>query len=364
MKAFHMNSILASMLIAVLSFYGCSSGYDEAKEKNNSAAEYAEHLRLDGQIAEKAKRVFAPIGAVAENAENPITEAKVKLGKVLYFDKRLSKDGNISCNSCHNLETGGVDNLPFSPGDDGSLGGRNSPTVLNAAFHTTQFWDGRAKDVEEQAGMPILNPVEMAIPNEAFLVDRLKQIEMYQDLFKQAFPTQTTPVTYENIRKSIAAFERTLVTPSRFDDYLNGNSKALTVAEKEGLKTFMESGCITCHSGASLGGNSFQKFGQFKDYWHYTGSDKIDEGRFEVTNNEAEKYFFKVPGLRNVNLTAPYFHDRSADDLAEAIGIMAEINLNKKLTSEEVKSIVTFLKALDGELKEGVADAPKELAAS
>ena len=187
---------------------------------------------------------------------------------------------------------------------------------------------------------------------------------MYQDLFKQAFPTQTTPVTYENIRKSIAAFERTLVTPSRFDDYLNGNSKALTIAEKEGLKTFMESGCITCHSGATLGGNSFQKFGQFKDYWHYTGSEKIDEGRFEVTNNEAEKYFFKVPGLRNINLTDPYFHDGSVDDLAEAIGIMAEINLNKKLTSAEVSSIVTFLKALDGELKAGVADVPKELTAS
>lgn len=352
-----------SIVIAAAALLSSCGDHTETHNQNQNAAEFAEHMRLDAQVAEKAKKIFQPIAAVAENPDNAVTPEKVKLGKMLYFDKRLSKEGNISCNSCHNLATGGVDNLSFSPGDDGGLGGRNSPTVLNAAFHATQFWDGRAKDVEEQAGMPILNPVEMAIPSEAFLVDRLKGIELYQSLFADAYPGQGAPITYENLRKAIGAFERTLVTPSRFDEYLNGESKALTIAEKQGLKTFMESGCITCHNGSMLGGNSFQKFGQFKDYWHYTGSKTVDEGRFAETKNEADKFMFKVPSLRNIHVTAPYFHDGSVDDLSEAISIMAEINLNKKLTTEEVNDIVTFLKSVSGELPEGVADTPKELAA-
>lgn len=352
-------------LASTLFFAGCGgTDHAESQTQNNNAVDFAEHMRLDAQIAEKAKKIFRPIAAVAENPDNAITTEKVKLGKVLYFDKRLSKEGNISCNSCHNLKTGGVDNLSFSPGDDGGLGGRNSPTVLNAAFHSTQFWDGRAKDVEEQAGMPILNPVEMAIPNEAFLIDRLKGIELYQGLFAEAYPGQSAPITYTNLRNAIGAFERTLVTPSRFDHFLNGESKALTIAEKEGLKAFVDAGCITCHNGEMVGGNSFQKFGQFKDYWTYTGSKSVDDGLFSLTKNEADKYMFKVPSLRNIHETSPYFHDGSVKDLAEAVSIMAEINLNKKLTDQEVNSIVTFLQALSGELPEGVADAPKELAAN
>ena len=281
---------------------------------------------------------------------------------MLYFDKRLSKDGNISCNSCHNLAAGGVDNLPTSPGDDGTLGDRNSPTVLNAAYHSTQFWDGRMKDVEEQAGGPILNPVEMAIPSEEFLIDRLSKVDTYKKLFAEAYPESNSPITYWNIQKAIAAFERTLVTPSRFDDYLNGESQALTIAEKEGLRSFMDAGCISCHNGKMLGGDSFQKFGQFKDYWHYTGSTHIDEGRFAVTNNESDKFMFKVPSLRNVQVTGPYFHDGSVADLSEAIDIMAEINLNKKLSKEKIEKIKVFLRSLTGNLPEATAKAPKELA--
>lgn len=358
-----MNKIVYSLSFGVLALLASCGDHSETHIQNQNAAEFAKHMQLDAQVGEKAKKIFQPIAGVAENPDNAITPQKVKLGKVLYFDKRLSKEGNISCNSCHNLSTGGVDNLPFSPGDDGGLGGRNSPTVLNAAFHATQFWDGRAKDVEEQAGMPILNPVEMAIPNEAFLIDRLRQIDLYKSLFAEAFPGQSAPITYDNLKKAIAAFERTLVTPSRFDEYLAGESKALTIAEKQGLKTFIESGCITCHNGATLGGNSFQKFGQFKDYWHYTDSENVDEGRFAETKVEADKFMFKVPSLRNIHETGPYFHDGSVADLSEAVSIMAEINLNKKLTEEEVNDIVTFLKSVSGELPEGVTETPKELAA-
>lgn len=352
---------LIAVFGVVLLMASCSD-HSELNEQNRLAALTGEHMRYDAMIADKAKKIFQPLASVAENPENPITEEKVRLGKMLYFDKRLSKDGNISCNSCHNLKTGGVDNLPFSPGDDGSLGGRNSPTVLNAAFHATQFWDGRMKDVEEQAGGPILNPIEMAIPSKEFLVERLKGVDMYNELFAAAFPETGSPITYWNVQQAIAAFERTLVTPSRFDDYLKGESKALTIAEKRGMKTFMDAGCITCHNGSTLGGNSFQKFGQFKEYWHYTGSETVDFGRFDVTENEVDKFMFKVPSLRNVHKTAPYFHDGSVEDLGEAVGIMAEINLREKLSDEEVESILTFLESLSGDLPEGVAETPKELA--
>lgn len=351
-----------TLLPATLLFASCGD-HSETHEHNQKAFEHGEHMRLDAQIAKKARMIFQPIASVAENPENPITEEKVKLGKMLYFDKRLSKDGNISCNSCHNLATAGVDNLPTSPGDDGGFGDRNSPTVLNAAHHFVQFWDGRNKDVEEQAGGPILNPVEMAIPSKEFLIERLKGVDMYKDMFAAAYPESNDPITYWNIQKAIAAFERTLTTPTRFDDYLKGDSKALTLAEKEGLKAFMDAGCITCHSGAAVGGNMFQKFGLYKDYWHYTGSEHIDEGRFAVTKNEADKYIFKVPSLRNIHETGPYFHDGSVEDLAEAVKIMAEINANNKLSDEEVDKILTFLDALSGDLPEDVKTAPKELAA-
>lgn len=360
MKAKFHSIAVVSMAVSAL-FVGCGD-HTETEHQNKQAIEFGEHMRLDAQVAEKAKSIFKPISGQAVSEANAITPEKVKLGKVLYFDKRLSKEGNISCNSCHNLSTGGVDNLSFSPGDDGGLGGRNSPTVLNAAFHSMQFWDGRAKDVEEQAGMPITNPVEMAIPNEAFLEERLRGIDLYKQLFAEAYPGQSAPINYTNIRGAIAAFERTLVTPSRFDEYLNGESQALTLAEKQGLKTFMEAGCITCHNGQMLGGNSFQKFGQFEDYWHYTNSKNVDMGLYDITKNEAEKYMFKVPSLRNIHETGPYFHDGSVSELNEAVGIMAEINLNKKLSDEEIGSIVTFLKSLSGELSEEVKAEPKELA--
>ena len=310
-------------------------------------------------LLDRAKATFSPLNAVADNPDNPITPEKVNLGRTLYFDKRLSKEGNISCNSCHNLETYGVDNQPTSPGDAGERGGRNSPTVLNAAYHFAQFWDGRAKDVEEQAGGPILNPIEMAMPDQEFVIKRLQGIKGYQEMFAAAFPGQEQPINYANLQKAIAAFERKLITPSRFDEYLMGYEETLSADEKKGLQTFMDVGCTACHSGTVLGGQMYQKFGLAGNYWDFTHSSKVDNGRFLVTNNEADKYIFKVPSLRNIEKTHPFFHDGSITDLGEAVKVIAKLQLNKDLTDQEVKEIVTFLKTLTGSVPADLAKAPE-----
>jgi cytochrome c peroxidase len=355
-KAFFFTAIIGLI-------YACQPG--EKNEKSSSEAQkYAESYNIDQEIYSQVTRTFIPLPKTSENPENISSPEKVKLGKILFFDTRLSKDGNISCNSCHDLSTFGVDNLPTSPGDQGENGARNSPTVLNSSFHTTQFWDGRAKDVEEQAGMPILNPVEMAIPDEKFLVDRLIGIELYQGLFSAAFPEDSDPLLFINIQKAIGAFERTLLTPSKFDDYVAGKKGSLTLRQKRGLQTFINVGCITCHTGIMLGGNMFQKFGVHEDYWEYTGSENIDMGRFEITGNEADKYVFRVPTLRNVTKTGPYFHDGSIGDLRAAIKIMARVNLNKGLTEDEVKSIISFFESLEGEVEKDWGEIPDELSGS
>jgi cytochrome c peroxidase len=356
-----------NLLFAIILLIGISCG-DKKGPKKNVMEQQMEAQKasaeLEAQIGERARSTFQVLATKSENPNNPMTEAKIKLGKILYFDTRLSKDGTQSCNTCHDLNTFGVDNEPTSPGDDGGLGTRNSPTVLNAALHTSQFWDGRAKDVEEQAGMPILNPVEMAIPNEKFLVDRLSKVALYKDLFKQAYPNESKPLTYVNLQNAIAAFERILLTPSKFDQYLQGNANALSLDEKKGLKTFMEVGCTTCHMGSLLGGNIFQKFGVYSDYWALTGSDPVDEGRFTETGNEADKYMFKVPSLRNITETHPYFHDGSVESLEEAIKIIAKLKLNIDLTDEQSKDLVTFLSTLTSDLPAEVKQMPEELVSS
>lgn len=314
----------------------------------------------DQELWQQATLLFKPLPEAAPNPENPLTAAKVELGKMLYFDRRLSKEGNISCNSCHALASFGVDNLPTSPGDDGGLGGRNSPTVLNAALHTAQFWDGRAADVEEQAGMPILNPVEMAIPSEAFLVDRLAKYPDTVERFAAAFPNDEPALTYRNISRALAAFERTLLTPSRFDDYLRGDQDALTEEEKEGLETFLGFGCVACHNGINLGGHTFRKFGLNDKYWHHTGSTEVDEGRFAVTGDGGDKYVFKVASLRNVEKTYPYFHDGSVSDLAEAIRVMTKLQVGLDPEPEQVDLMVAFLKTLTGKVPDDAVRPPDE----
>jgi cytochrome c peroxidase len=285
------------------------------------------------------------------------TAGLVSLGKTLYFEKRLSKNGTQSCNTCHAVDGGraGVDNEPTSPGAFGKRGDRNSPTVFNAALHMAQFWDGRAADLKEQAKGPILNPVEMAMASEAEVLDRLKTDKDYPAQFKTAFPGDAAPISYENVAKAIAAFERTLITRDRVDDFLKGQDDALTAAELRGLDTFLKAGCTTCHNGPLIGGSSYQKSGLIKPYVN-----QGDEGRAAVTKDEDDKFKFKVPSLRNIAVTHPYFHDGKIGSLHEAVRQMADMQLGMQLTDEQEADLVAFLKALTGkELKHAtVAPAP------
>lgn len=297
----------------------------------------------------KAKALFGKLPEMAENPNNPITAEKIALGKALYFDPILSKNKTQSCNTCHNLNTYGVDNNQFSPGDGkGTIGGRNSPTTLNAALHVAQFWDGRAPDVEAQAGGPVLNPVEMGLSSEKEAIDRLIAEPKYKEMFAKAFPDSKGPITWDNLTKAIATFERKLITPSKFDDYLAGDDQALNEQQKRGLQLFMDKGCIACHSGIALGGSTFQKFGIYGDYWKETKSAKIDEGKSAVSKNASDKSFFKVPSLRNITKTYPYFHDGSVTDLKEATRIMGKIQLNKELTTTEIDDMIQFFESLTG----------------
>lgn len=305
-----------------------------------------------------AQSFFGVLPAEAPNPANQITPEKVFLGKTLFYDVRLSAKGNNSCNDCHNLTTYGVEHTRTSRGDEGKDGDRNSPTVLNAALHFVQFWDGRAKDVEEQAGGPILNPVEMNIHNKEFLEQRLDSIQGYRELFTVAFPDDPEPVTFENIQLAIAAFERTLLTPSRFDSYLAGETSALENMEKQGLDLFIKTGCASCHSGVLLGGSMFQKFGLFTDFHTLPGSNKNDKGRYQVTQAVADTDIFKVPSLRNIAETYPYFHDGSMDDLPDAIQSMAKMQLNRDLSDQEVEEIAAFLKSLTGKIPEDALKVP------
>ena len=290
----------------------------------------------------KAKAIFPPLPDKMPGAEKD-TPAHIELGRKLYFEKNISANRTQSCNSCHQVEPGkaGVDNLPTSPGAFGKLGGRNSPTTLNAGFHIAQFWDGRAATLEDQAKGPVLNPGEMAMPDPNAVIERLSADAGYVAGFKAAFPGDPSPITYDNFAKAVAAFERTLITKDRYDDFVKGDDKALSAAELKGLDTFITTGCITCHIGATFGGHMYQKMGLVNPY-----ENKDDVGRFEVTKNEADKYFFKVPSLRNIALTGPYFHDGKAATLEEAETKMGWLQLGKKLTEDEVKSIVTFLNTL------------------
>ena len=331
------------LLIPTIALLLTSCG-DKAKPNNNdnSSTDSAKNTEAKVVVSETHLSLLKPLPAAMESESNPLTEDKINLGRMLYFDKRFSKNHDISCNSCHGLETFGVDNKQFSPGHKKQLGGRNSPSVYNAALHIAQFWDGRAADVEEQAKGPVLNPVEMAMPDDATVLKVINSIPEYVAAFKKAFPGDN-PVTYDNFGKAIGAFERKLVTPSKFDKFLSGDSSALNNAEKAGLNKFMEIGCFSCHNGPALGGNMYQKLGLIKAW-----PDLKDIGRSEVTKNDAEKYFFKVPSLRNIEKTGPYLHDGSVTDLNEMVAKMAEYQLARELTEEDVTSIVTFLKTLTG----------------
>lgn len=274
--------------------------------------------------------------------QTPADIGKVELGKKLFFEPRLSKSGFLSCNSCHNLSTGGADNLPSSIGHNWQIGPINSPTVLNAKYNIAQFWDGRAKDLKEQAGGPIANPGEMAATHE-LAIDVLKSMPAYIKEFKSLYGGGE--INIDKVTDAIAAFEETLTTPnSRFDMWLRGDANAISKKELDGYNLFKDKGCISCHNGIAVGGATFQKFGVVKPY-----KDTKTLGRYNVTKNDSDKYVFKVPTLRNIELTAPYFHDASTWDLKEAVNIMAELQLGLKLASDEQEKIVAFMKTLTGE---------------
>jgi cytochrome c peroxidase len=296
---------------------------------------------------------FQPLPAAVESTKNPITAAKAQLGRMLYYEKRLSRNQDVSCNTCHPLDKFGVDGERFSTGDKRQKGGRNAPTVYNAAGHIAQFWDGRAADVEEQAKGPVLNPVEMAMADDRAVVAVLRGIPGYVTLFQKAFPGENDPVTFDNVGKAIGAFERKLLTPSRWDQFLNGNQGALTAPEKAGFMKFTEAGCQTCHNGPFVGGRNFQKLGLAKPY--PGGS---DHGRVAVTKQAGDEMVFKVPSLRNVEKTGPYFHDGSAGSLDSAVRSMAEYQLGRKLSDADVASIRTWLQTLTGEIPAAYIQQP------
>lgn len=293
------------------------------------------------ELRKQALAVITPIPARMPGAEKDTPE-QVALGKRLYFEKRLSANDSQSCNSCHAVDKGrgGVDNEPTSPGAFGKRGGRNSPTTLNAGFHVAQFWDGRAADLQAQAKGPILNPGEMAMPDDKAVIAKLSKDKSYVRDFAKAFPG-ANPMTYDNLAAAIASFERTLVTHDRFDDFLNGKDDALTAAELKGLREFLSVGCTTCHNGPLVGGNSFRKVGAVNPY-----ENTRDRGRIEVTKEEEDLFLFKVPSLRNIALTAPYFHDGAQNTLPEAVRKMAWLQLGVKLGDEQADSIAAFLGAL------------------
>ncbi|MDC0598324.1 cytochrome-c peroxidase [Gammaproteobacteria bacterium] len=269
--------------------------------------------------------------------------AQVELGKKLYFDPRLSKSGWISCNSCHNLSMGGTDNLPSSIGHNWQQGPINSPTVLNSSFNLAQFWDGRAADLAEQAAGPIANPGEMAFTHE-LAIEVLQSIPGYVAEFQSTFGDND--ITIDRVTTAIAEFEKTLVTPnSRFDQWLSGNENVLTEEEQDGYRLFKLTGCIGCHNGPAVGGNAYQRMGSFNRY----ETDNPATGRQAVTGIQSDRLRFKVPTLRNIELTYPYFHDGQVKTLTEAVDTMAWVQLNRRFSPEGTAKVVAFLKSLTGE---------------
>ncbi len=275
----------------------------------------------------------------------PTNPQKVALGKSLFFDPILSKDGTVSCASCHDIFDGGDDGRQFSIGIEGRTGSINAPTVLNAVFNFRQFWDGRARDLQEQAAGPIENPVEMGNTFDN-LIQTLEN-SPYKARFEKIYPQG---ITKETITDAIAEFEKTLITPSAFDRYLKGDQDAITQEQKEGYALFKQKGCIACHHGRNVGGNMYNKFGiivSVKDN---------NPGRYNVTKNPIDKYFFKVPSLRNVTKTAPYFHNGKTKELKDAVYFMAKHQVGRPITEEEVQKIIAFLYSLEGDLPKSVRE--------
>lgn len=296
----------------------------------------------ESTLRQEALAKFGIIPAQMPGAERD-TPKLIALGRELYFDNALSINRSQSCNSCHRLDggRGGSDHNKTSPGaKKGALGARNAPTVLNAGFDIAQFWDGRAADLAEQAKGPILNPVEMAMPSAAAVEQRIGAMPHYQKAFAGVFGAEAA-ISFDPIAQAIAAFERTLITQDRFDQWQGGDDSALSAQEQRGLQTFISSGCASCHDGPLLGGQRYEKIGRIHPY-----ANTKDKGRMAVTGNPQDEYVFKVQSLRNIALTAPYFHDGEAATLEDAIKQMGWLQLGRELNDSQVADIVAFLKSL------------------
>jgi cytochrome c peroxidase len=302
-------------------------------------------------LRNEALDIFEPLpSTVPAVNDNPITVEKIELGKALFFDPRMSASGVFSCNSCHNLATGGDDNLETSIGHGWQRGPRNSPTALNSVFNEAQFWDGRAEDLAAQAKGPVQAGVEMANTPDN-LVQTLNSMPQYVEWFSESFEGEEDPVNFDNFAKAIEAFEATLITPAPFDAWLNGDDNAMTQEQLAGLSQFMDMGCAACHSGVNVGGSGYYPFGLIEK----PGADVLpvgDKGRFAVTETVDDEYVFRAAPLRNVALTAPYFHSGKVWDLKVAVQIMAESQLGEELGDNEANQIVAFLESLTGTLPE------------
>lgn len=337
--------------LTVLTLAACSGGSDTGTGSDTAEGSVVEPTMADTQdeLILQARTMFEPLPLTPPAVPGvATTPALVDLGKALFFDPRLSATHSISCAACHNPGLGGADGSPTSAGFHGTRGPRNSPTVFNAGYNFTQFWDGRAKDLVEQAGGPIVNPVEMAA-SETQVVEELQSLPGYAKLFQGAFPGDKTPINFKNVTVAIAAYEATLITPNApFDRFLRGDASALDAQAKDGLRLFMDKGCTACHTGVNLGGTMYQKFGVVADPEpKYRPAD--DKGRGGVTGDANEDYFFKVPSLRDITLTAPYFHTGSEPDLKKAVQVMAETQLGQTLTPKETDQITAFLGSLTGD---------------
>jgi cytochrome c peroxidase len=352
-----LRSLLGSLLVSVsLLALGCPK--QEQPAPPAASAPVAAPTPAEAGVADVAAlrtlagQVLGTLPTEAASESNPLTPEKIDLGRMLYLDKRFSKNHDLACASCHMLDKFGADGEPTSPGHKGQRGDRNSPSSFNAALHFAQFWDGRAADVEEQAKGPVLNPVEMAMPSEEDVVAVLKSIPGYAPLFAAAFPGDADPIHYDNMARAIGAFERRLLTPGPLDAFLAGDDAALSPAAQRGLAAFLEVGCTTCHFGASVGGQMYQKLGLVEAY------PTQDVGRAKVTGNEADNFFFKVPSLRNVAETGPYFHDGSVATLDEAVTLMAKHQLGKTLDDATKRDLLAFLGALTGSVDAAYVAAP------
>lgn len=311
-----------------------------------SQAAIAETLDTKKLLSD-AHASFQPLPSVPV-AKDSLQAVRAELGRRLFFENRVSMDGNVSCSHCHLPDKQATDGLPKAVGVFGKENPRNAPSIFNAAMNFKQHWRGDRESLEEQAEKSLLGPASFGNPDQATAMGKLKAIPAYADAFAKAFPDDKDPINSRNWGIAVAAFEWTLLTPSRFDAFLSGDAKALSPQEQAGLRKFIDTGCATCHNGVGLGGNSFQKFGVTEDYWKETGATTPDKGRADVTKNDADLYVFKVASLRNVAKTAPYFHDGSVDDLTKAVKIMGKTQLDKTLSDKEAAEIVAFLGSLTG----------------